>query len=62
MQMVVALFVGDVEALASEMLDVCRHAGVDGKPLSEWVRMTASPEVVGARLSEIFTEVQQQTP
>lgn len=54
--------VGDVEALASEMLDVCRHAGVDGKPLSEWVRMTASPEVVGARLSEIFTEVQQQTP
>ena len=49
-------------ALASAMLDVCRQTDTDGKAISEWVRQTASPEVIGKRLSEIFAEVQRQTP
>ena len=54
--------VDDAKALASEMLNVCRHTDYDGRAFSEWVRRTASPEVIGARLSEIFAEAQHQTP
>ena len=54
--------VDDAKALASEMLNVCWHTDYNGRAFSEWVRRTASPEVIGARLSEIFAEAQQQTP
>lgn len=52
----------NADRLAAAMQDVCRHYDFDGQAISQQVSRLASPEVIGRKLSEIFAQVQGQTP
>lgn len=49
--------VDDAEALAEEMLKAVRQPVDDGRGMSAAVRRLASPEIVGRKIDEIFSEV-----
>lgn len=54
--------IGDADALAEAMLDMCDHYEFDGRAISEAINRMASPEVIGEQLSEIFAEAQHHRP
>ena len=49
--------VDEIEALAEAMKSVFHQTSFDGKAVSEKVRLLASPEVIGSRLSTLFTDI-----
>jgi len=49
--------VDDVEALAGAMKSVSQQPSFDGKAVSEKVSQMASPEVIGQKLSALFTDI-----
>ncbi len=53
--------VGDAAALAEAMLNLSKEPTVDGLQLSEQVRQMASPEVIGKRLEQLFSDVLAST-
>ena len=53
--------VGDAAALAEAMLNLSKEPTVDGLQLSEQVGQMASPEVIGKRLEQLFSDVLAST-
>ena len=53
--------VGDAAALAEAMQNLSKESPTDGLQLSEQVRQMASPEVVGRRLEQLFSDVLAST-
>ena len=49
--------VDDVKALTEAMKAMVQQSAFDGKAVSEKVRQIASPEVIGRRLSALFTDI-----
>ena len=49
--------VDDVKALTEAMKSMVQQSAFDGKAVSEKVRQIASPEVIGRRLSALFTDL-----
>ena len=49
--------VDDVKALTEAMKSMVQQSAFDGKAVSEKVRQIASPEVIGRRLSTLFTDL-----
>ena len=49
--------VDDVKALTEAMKSMVQQSAFDGKAVSEKVRQMASPEVIGRRLSALFTDL-----
>ena len=49
--------VDDVKALTEAMKSMVQQSAFDGKAVSEKVRQMASPEVIGRRLSTLFTDL-----
>ena len=49
--------VDDVKALTEAMKSMAQQSAFDGKTVSEKVRQMASPEVIGRRLSALFTDL-----
>ena len=49
--------VDEIGALAEAMKSVFHQTSFDGKAVSERVRQLASPEVIGSRLSALFTDI-----
>jgi glycosyltransferase involved in cell wall biosynthesis len=49
--------VDDVEAMTGAMKSVSQKSSFDGKILSEKVNQMASPEVIGQKLSALFTDI-----
>ena len=49
--------VDDVEAMAGAMKSVSQKSSFDGKILSKKVNQMASPEVIGQKLSALFTDI-----
>ena len=49
--------VDDVKALTEAMKSMVQQSAFDGKTVSEKVRQIASPEVIGRRLSALFTDL-----
>jgi hypothetical protein len=46
-----------IEALTEAMKAMVQQSAFDGKAVSEKVRQIASPEVIGRRLSALFTDL-----
>jgi hypothetical protein len=49
--------IGDVTALAKAMKVVCQQQNFDGEALSRKIAEIVSPQVIGRKLEQLFSEI-----